>query len=64
MTVKELEMHKGNALFCLRQCQQYDTLRVVERLFIDAIGKAELKGQDEVLEKGEEDKCQDDLTDC
>lgn len=43
MTVEELEMHKGNALFCLRQCQQYDTLKVVERLFIEAIGKAELK---------------------
>ena len=43
MTVEELEIHKGNALFCLRQCQQYDTLKVVERLFIEAIGKAELK---------------------
>ena len=43
MIVEELEMHKGNALFCLRQCQQYDTLKVVERLFIEAIGKAELK---------------------
>lgn len=43
MIVEELEMHKGNALFYLRQCQQYDTLKVVERLFIEAIGKAELK---------------------
>ena len=52
MTVEELEMHKGNALFCLRQCQQYDTLKVVERLFIDAIGKAELK----TLNQGENKK--------
>ena len=43
LTVEELEMHKGNALFCLRQFHQEDTLKVVEKLFIDAIGKAELK---------------------
>lgn len=55
-------MHKGNALFCLRQCQQYDTLKVVERLFIDAIGKAELKEKSTEKVEGEEE-CEVNLTD-
>lgn len=62
MTVEELEMHKGNALFCLRQFHQESTLKVVEKLFIDAIGKAELKEKSTEKVEGEEE-CEVNLTD-
>ena len=55
-------MHKGNALFCLRQFHQESTLKVVEKLFIDAIGKAELKEKSTEKVEGEKE-CEVNLTD-